>query len=89
MLNVDRLPRDRAALGSRLKVYDVDNDEEKSFTLVMPEQADLKKGLISLSSPLGKGFIGKQEDDEVSVQTPGGMRRFEILELLTLHDQTD
>jgi len=89
MLNVDRLPSDRAAFGSRLRVYDLDNTEEKWFSLVMPEDADLKEGLISLSSPLGRGFLGRKGEDEVTVQTPGGIRRFEILELLTIHDLSE
>jgi len=89
MLNVNRLPRDRVAFASWMKVFDVEKDEEQEFTLVMPEDSDLKKGLISLSSPLGKGFIGKSEGDEVRIQTPGGVRNFEILELKTIHDQED
>lgn len=89
MLNVNRLPRDRVAFGSWMKVFDVEKEEEQEFTLVMPEDSDLKKGLISLGSPLGKGFLGKSEGDEVLIRTPGGERNFEILELKTIHDQDD
>lgn len=89
MLNVNRLPRDRVAFGTWMSVFDVEKDEEQEFTLVMPEDADLKKGLISTSSPLGRGFIGKFEGDEVRIDTPGGTRNFEILELKTIHDQED
>jgi transcription elongation factor GreA len=89
MLNVDRLPRDRVAFGTWMNVFDMEKDEEVGFTLVMPEDADLKKGLISTSSPLGRGFISKSEGDEVRIQTPGGTRNFEILELKTIHDQEE
>jgi len=89
MLNVNRLPRDRVAFGTWINVFDVEKEEEQEFTLVMPEDADLKQGLISLSSPLGRGFIGKSEGDEVHIETPGGARNFEILELKTIHDQEE
>lgn len=89
MLNVNRLPLDRVAFGTWMNVFDIEKDEEQEFTLVMPEDADLKKGMISLSSPLGRGFIGKSEGDEVRIETPGGARNFEILELKTIHDQEE
>lgn len=89
MLNVNRLPRDRVAFGTWINVFDMEKDEKMEFTLVMPEDADLKQGLISLSSPLGRGFIGKSEGDEVRIDTPGGVRNFEILELKTIHDQDE
>jgi transcription elongation factor GreA len=89
MLNVDRLPRDRVAFGTRMNVFDMEKGTEMEFTLVMPEDADLKLGLISLSSPLGRGFIGKSEGDEARIETPGGTRNFEILDLKTIHDQED
>lgn len=89
MLNVNRLPLDRVAFGTWMNVFDMEKEEEQEFTLVMPEDADLKQGLISLSSPLGRGFISKSEGDEVRIETPGGVRNFEILELKTIHDQDD
>lgn len=89
MLNVNRLPRDRVAFGTWMNVFDLEKEEEQEFTLVMPEDADLKQGLISLSSPLGRGFIGKSEGDEIRIETPGGARNFEILELKTIHDQEE
>jgi transcription elongation factor GreA len=85
-INLDSLPRDRAAYGSTLRVLDLDKDIEVTYRLVMPEEADVSKGLISTSSPLGCGFMGKQPGDEVEVQTPQGLRHFEILSLRTIHD---
>jgi transcription elongation factor GreA len=56
--------------------------------LVTSEESDPEKGLISTISPIGQSFMGKQEGDEVKVKTPRhGFRTFEIIELVTIHDQ--
>ncbi|MBI4853911.1 MAG: transcription elongation factor GreA [Acidobacteria bacterium] len=86
LINIDTLPRDRAAYGSTLTVLDQDKDEEVTYKLVTAEEADLSKGLISTTSPIGKSFMGKREGDEVEVRTPQGVRHFEILKLITIHD---
>ncbi len=85
LINVDRIPRDRAGFGSTLHVIE-DNGTKQVFQLVMPEDADVEKGLISTTSPLGRAFLNKEEGDEVKVVTPGGTRRFEIVKLITIHD---
>jgi transcription elongation factor GreA len=54
--------------------------------LVTSEDVDVPKGLISTSSPIGRGLLGKQVGDEVKVQIPGGLREMEIVELITIHD---
>ena len=56
------------------------------FQLVMPEDADAEKGLISTSSPIGRAIVGKEPGDEVKVVTPNGKRIFEIVKLVTIHD---
>jgi transcription elongation factor GreA len=86
LINIDTLPKDRAAYGSTLTVLDQDKDEETTYKLVTAEEADLSKGLISTTSPIGKSFMGKREGDEVEVRTPQGVRHFEILKLTTIHD---
>ena len=53
----------------------------------MPEDADAVKGLISTSSPIGRAILNKEEGDEVTVSTPNGTRKFEILKLVTIHDE--
>ena len=85
MMNVDRIPHDRAGFGSVLHVEE--NGERLVFTLVMPEDADAEKGLISTTSPIGRALIGKEPGDSVKVTTPGGTREFEILKLSTIHDE--
>jgi len=85
-INLDQVPRDRAGMGSRLRLLDLDSDEELVWRLVFPEIADLDKGLLSIASPIGKALVGLQEGDEVEVTIPSGTRNFEVLELKTVHD---
>jgi transcription elongation factor GreA len=85
MIDLDRLPRDKAALGSTVHLRD-DSGAEIVYQLVMPEDADADKGLISASSPIGRALLGKEEGDEVVVQTPIGRKQFELRRLLTIHD---
>jgi len=86
LLNVDRIPTDRAGFGSTLHVVEKTGDK-LIFQLVMPEDADAAKGLISTTSPIGRAFLNKEEGDSVKVTTPGGTREFEIVKLLTIHDE--
>lgn len=86
MINVDRIPSDRAGFGSTLHVLEK-NGEKLVFQLVMPEDADAAKGLISTTSPIGRAFLNKEEGDTVKVVTPGGPREFEIVKLYTIHDE--
>ena len=56
------------------------------YQLVMPEEADAEKGLISTSSPIGRAILNKEEGDEVKVVTPNGSKTFELVKLVTIHD---
>src|SRR5262252_5173996 len=86
LINVDRIPKDRAGFGSTLHVVE-GTGEKLIFQLVMPEDADAAKGLISTTSPIGRAFLNKEAGDSVKVVTPGGTREFEILKLFTIHDE--
>jgi transcription elongation factor GreA len=66
-------------LGATVKLADVDTDKETTYVLVGPDEADTDKNLISTTSPVGRALLGKSEGDEVTVQTPGGKRGFEIV----------
>ena len=57
------------------------------YQLVMPEDADAEKGLISTSSPIGRQLLNKEEGDEVKVVTPNGVREFEVVKLITIHEE--
>lgn len=88
-IDVSKLPRDRASYGSTLSLRDLNRDEEITYRLVTPEEADFEKGLISTASPIGKSLLNKEEGDEVKVQTPNGVRSFEIVKLTTIHDEEE
>jgi len=85
MINLDRIPKDRVGLGSTVYLRE-QGAGEVVYQLVMPEDADVEKGLISVSSPIGKAIVNKEAGDEVTVQAPNGQREFEITRLVTIHD---
>src|SRR5437868_1692422 len=86
MIDFSKIPRDRVGLGSRVVLLDVNKDEEITYYLVTVEEADVEKGRISTSSPIGRGLLGKEPGDTVKIQIPGGTKEFEILKLSTVHD---
>ena len=86
LINVDRIPADRAGFGSTVHVVEK-GGEKLVFQLVMPEDADAEKGMISTTSPIGRALINKEPGDSVKVITPGGTRLFEIVKLTTIHDE--
>ena len=86
IMNLDKIPHDKAAFGSTVHLKE-NNGEKVVYQLVMPEEADAAKGLISTSSPIGRAIVGKTEGDEIAVATPNGTRHFEILKLITVHDE--
>ena len=85
-LDISRLPKSRVAYGSKVTILDLDSKEEFTYTLVLPEELDNHPHRLSISSPIGMALVGQEEGSEVRVQIPAGMRRFEILELKTIHD---
>ena len=85
MLNLDRVPKDRAGFGSTVHLR-AESGDTVVYQLVMPEEADAEKGLISTSSPIGRAILNKEEGDEIKVTTPSGSRRFELMKLVTIHD---
>ena len=87
MIDVSRLPRDRVGLGSTVVVLDSRKEEEVTYKLVTSEEADVAKGRISTTSPIGRALLGKQVGDSVNVKIPDGTREFEILRLSTIHDE--
>jgi transcription elongation factor GreA len=87
LINLSNVPRDRAAFGSKVVLYDVDRGGEVEYTLVTSEEADVSKGLISTTSPIGRGLMGKKVGDTCRVATPNGTREFELRALQTLYDE--
>jgi transcription elongation factor GreA len=87
LINFNNIPKDRIAFGSKVTLYDVDRDQQVEYKLVTTEEADLSRGLISTSSPIGRSLMGKRVGDSVKVSTPRGSREFEIRALQTIHDE--
>jgi transcription elongation factor GreA len=86
LMNLANIPRDRAALGSTLVVFDSTKDEEILYKLVTSEESDVTKGMVSTTSPIGRSLMGKKVGDVTTVITPGGTRELEVLKLITMHD---
>jgi transcription elongation factor GreA len=86
MVKLSQIPRDRIAFGSRVVLEDLESEEEVTYELVMNDDADPKAGRISVTSPLGRGLMGRREGDEVEIRIPSGTRTFEVIGLRTLHD---
>ena len=74
-------PSDRVVFGCTVRLIEEDGGEEKCYQIVGEDEADLKDGKISFSSPIARALIGKSVDDVVDVQTPGGIKTYEILEV--------
>jgi len=85
LMNLDRIPRDKAAFGSTVHLRDKDG-ALTVYQLVMPEDADPEKGMISTASPIGRAIVNKEEGDDIKVVTPGGAKNFELVKLITIHD---
>lgn len=86
MVDMTRIPHDRVGLGSSVVVLDTIKDVQLTYTLVTSEEADVAKGRISTTSPIGRGLIGKRVGDTIKIQIPDGVREMEILQLTTIHD---
>jgi transcription elongation factor GreA len=87
MLNLTNIPVDRAGYGSRVWLMDIKKAVEIEYKLVSSEEADAAQGLISTTSPIGKALLGRLVGDEVHVQTPAGVKEFEVIRLKTIHEE--
>ena len=85
LMNVDKLPRDKAGLGSTVTLLE-STGETMIIQLVMPEDADADRGFISTASPIGRAIVNREEGDEITVTVPNGSRSFELVKLVTIHD---
>ena len=86
MINLDRIPHGKAGFGSTVHLRNESGDLV-IYQLVMPEEADPDKGLVSSSSPIGRAILNKEEGDDIKVVTPNGTRKFELIKLITIHDE--
>ena len=87
MMNMERIPHDKAGFGSTVHLR-AHNGDDIIYQLVMPEEADADKGMISTASPIGRAILNKEEGDEIKVTTPNGVtKRFELIKLTTIHEE--
>jgi transcription elongation factor GreA len=82
IIDVTKLPATgKVMFGTTVEVLEIDKDEEHTFIIVGDDEADIKRGMISISSPIARALIGKSEGDQAVVEAPGGAREFEILQV--------
>ena len=89
LINLEKIPHDRIAYGSKVLLYEYEVEKETEYRLVSAEESDLAKGLISITSPIGRSLIGRQVGDEVQIVTPAGKRIYEVRSLVTIHEIED
>ena len=81
VIDTSTLSSDRVVFGATVLLQDEDKGEEVSYTIVGVDEADVTQGKISISSPIARALIGKEEGDSVAVKTPGGVRNYSITEI--------
>ncbi|MDX1914342.1 MAG: transcription elongation factor GreA [Methylophilus sp.] len=71
----------RVVFGATVRFEDLDSGDIKTYQIVGEDEADIKNGKVSVSSPIARGLIGKSEGDVAEVQSPGGVKEYEIIEV--------
>jgi transcription elongation factor GreA len=82
VIETTNLPKDRVVFASTVILENADTGETVEYQLVGPDESDIYSGRISVSSPLGKAILGKKPGDEVTLDAPGGKRRYELIEIV-------
>ncbi len=82
VIDPDTVPKDCVRFATRVLLENLDSGEEVEYMIVGQEESDIKRGRISVSSPLGRALLGKKPGDEVVIQAPGGTRNYEIIDIL-------
>jgi transcription elongation factor GreA len=86
-IDLSRVPRDRVAFGSTVHLVEEETGREQIYRLVASEEVDTSRGWISPGSPVGQGLVGRREGDQTEIRTPNGARRYEVVKVITLHDE--
>lgn len=81
VIDPSSINHDKVAFGATVTLMDIETDEEKTYTIVGSEEADVKNGMISIDSPVGRALIGKAEGDEVTIKVPVGTFEYEIVSI--------
>jgi transcription elongation factor GreA len=81
VIDISKLSGDTVKFGAKVTLVDEDTEDEAAYQIVGEFEADVKKGLISVSSPIARAIIGKRTGDSVEVATPGGGKSYEIVKV--------
>ena len=81
VIDATELDTDKVVFGATVTVYDDESESESTYRIVGEDEADIKKGLISINSPVAKALIGHRIDDEVQIKVPSGTRIYEIVDI--------
>lgn len=82
VINPAEIDSEKVVFGAKVTLFDTDNGNEVMYRIVGEEEADIKKGLISINSPVAKALIGHVVDDEVNIKVPSGIRTYEIIDIV-------
>ncbi len=85
-LNLDDIPKNVIGFGSRIYLEDMDSGDEVIYELVTPEEVDPKIGKISVSSPIGRALLNKEEGDDITITLPSGTKEYGVTRLETIHE---
>lgn len=80
-MDTSEIPAGKAYLGAILELKNLDTGETVRYTLVAQDEADFNQGKISVTSPIGKGLLGKAEKEKAEIQVPAGKLRFQIIKI--------
>jgi len=89
LVNLEKIPADRAAYGSKVVLFEYETEKEIEYRLVSAEESDINKGLISITSPIGSSLVGKMVGDSIEIVTPSGKKDYEMRSLQTIHQLED
>ena len=81
ILEYENIADDKVYIGATVTLANVETEEEVTYTLVSEVEADIEKKRISVTSPVGRGLLGKEEGAEVTINTPGGVKNYEIIKI--------
>ncbi|BCH58911.1 transcription elongation factor GreA [Agrobacterium vitis] len=79
VIDLSKMSGSKIKFGATVKLIDEDTDEEKIYQIVGDQEADVKAGRISISSPIARAMIGKEAGDSIEVVAPGGSKAYEII----------
>ena len=88
MIDLTKVPKDRVGFGSTVVVYDIIKSVELEYRLVTSEESDAKQGMVSTSSPIGRGLLNRRVGEEIKIQGPGGALEYEVVRIVTIHGET-